>query len=261
MTLSPNARYFPGAAVLSVVALPLLLSACARPAGDASPAAKAPAAATSGSEQQRISYLVGTDLGRNLDPVKDELDIDIVVDGLRDHLAGKPSTIDEAQAAAIRTAFAERLRVKRDEERKALAAKNRQAGDAFLAANAKREGVVVTPSGLQYRVVSEGRGAKPVPTDTVRVNYVGKRLDGSPFESTYDTDHPAEFVLNQVMPGWTEGVGLMRAGSKYTFWIPPKLAYGENGVAGQIEPESTLVFEVELLEVAGKSADLSQDRD
>ena len=100
----------------------------------------------------------------------------------------------------------------------------------------------------------EGKGAHPGPNDTVRVNYLGKLLDGSKFESTYDTDHPAEFVLAQVMPGWTEGVQLMSPGSQYRFWIPARLAYGERGMAGQIEPNSVLVFEIELLEIAGEGA-------
>lgn len=112
--------------------------------------------------------------------------------------------------------------------------------------------MITTASGLQYQVMRAGKGAHPKANDTVRVNYLGRLLDGSKFESTYDTDHPAEFVLAQVMPGWTEGVQLMTPGSQYRFWIPAKLAYGERGMAGQIEPNSVLVFEIELLEIAGE---------
>lgn len=147
---------------------------------------------------------VGLDVARSITPIKDELDIDAVVQAIRTVHAGAKPLIDEAQATAIRQDFSRQLREKREAEHHALAAKNQKAGDTFLAEHAKQARIKTTASCLQYQVLREGKGAKPVASDTVRVNYVGTGLDGRKFESTYDTDHPAEFVLNQVMPGWTE---------------------------------------------------------
>lgn len=131
-----------------------------------------------------------------------------------------------------------------------MAQKNRSEGERYLADNARRDGVATTASGLQYRIERGGRGAAPSAASTVRVNYVGRLLDGREFESTYATDHPAEFPLNRIMPGLREGLMLMAPGAKSRLWIPAALAYGEAGVPGQIEPNATLVFDVELLEVA-----------
>lgn len=247
-------KYFPRAGLIAL-SLSLALPACnadkvaekAKPAGDETVAALT-------TEKQRVSYMVGLDAAKSMTPIKDELDIDTVVQAIRTaHAGGKP-LIDEAQTNAIRQDFSGRLREKRAAELAALAARNQQASDAFLAEHAKQPGIKTTATGLQYQVLREGKGDKPTASDTVRVNYVGTLLDGRKFESTYDTDHPAEFVLKQVMPGWTEGVSLMPVGGKYKFWIPAKLAYGERGIPGQIEPNATLAFEVELLEIAGKPA-------
>lgn len=243
-------------------ALPLALAgalvACApggaggdkRAAASPAPLAQADVA----SEKAKISYVVGRDFARSIEPIRGELDAELVLRAIRDAQAGRPSLFDESQSQRIRDSFSARLRDKHDQQVKALAERNLAAGEAFLAKNAKADGVKTTASGLQYQVLREGKGAHPKASDTVRVNYVGTLLDGSKFESTYDTDHPAEFVLAQVMPGWTEGVQLMAPGAKYRFWMPPKLAYGERGLAGQIEPNSVLAFEVELLEIAGQGA-------
>jgi len=123
-------------------------------------------------------------------------------------------------------------------------------GDAFLAKNAKAPGVQTTASGLQYQVITEGKGAKPQPSDIVKVNYKGTLLDGKTFDSSYDRGEPATFPLNQVVPGWQEGIAMMPVGSKYKFWIPAKLGYGDKGTpGGPIPPNATLVFEVELLDI------------
>jgi len=245
----------------TLLATVLGLAACTPPAGGpaqgdaASDAAGAAlTAAELDSEKARISYIVGRDFARSIEPIRGELDQRIVLRAIRDAQAGAPMLYDEAQSKKIREGFSEHLRNKRDRELKQLAARNLEAGDAFLKKNAKVDGVVGTASGLQYQMLRAGKGAHPKASDTVRVNYVGRLLDGSKFESTYDTDHPAEFVLAQVMPGWTEAVQLMTPGSQYRFWIPAKLAYGEQGLPGQIEPNATLVFEIELLEIAGQGA-------
>ncbi|SDY85168.1 FKBP-type peptidyl-prolyl cis-trans isomerase FkpA [Lysobacter sp. yr284] len=240
--------------VLSALSLALAaaLVACT-PSGGPKPGAAAPAplaAADVASERAKISYVVGRDFARSVEPIRGELDPDLVLRAIRDAQAGRASLFDESETKRIRDGFSAHLRDKHDEEVKAVAARNLDAGRAFLARNAKAEGVKTTASGLQYQVVRQGKGEHPKASDTVRVNYVGSLVDGRKFESTYDTDHPAEFVLAQVMPGWTEGVQLMAPGAKYRFWMPPALAYGERGLAGQIEPNSVLAFEVELLEIA-----------
>jgi len=201
-------------------------------------------------EQQRVSYMVGLDVARNLEPIKDELDLAIVDQAIRDALANKQPLLDKAAVDATRATFTAHLREKREAEQKALATKNQREGEVFLATNAKQPNVQTTASGLQYQVLNTGAGPKPGADATVRVNYIGKLLDGREFENTYAIDHPAEFPLAQVMPGWREGLTLMPVGSKYRLWIPATLAYAERGVPGTIGPNATLVFDVELLAIA-----------
>ncbi|HEV8694244.1 MAG TPA: FKBP-type peptidyl-prolyl cis-trans isomerase [Lysobacter sp.] len=204
------------------------------------------------SEKARVSYMVGLDVARDLAPIKDELDLAIVDQAIRTALAGEKPLLNEAALKTTREEFTRHLREKREAERQALAAKNHREGEAFLAANAKKPEVQTTPSGLQYQVLRTGTGAKPKADDTVRVNYIGSLLAGREFENTYAIDHPAEFPLSQVMPGLREALPLMPVGGKYRFWIPARLAYGAQGVPGTIEPNATLVFDVELLAIAGQ---------
>lgn len=199
----------------------------------------------------KASYMVGLDLAKQVAPVRDEVDIDTVVAALRAAHAGKQPLLDETQLAQIRKDFVRQLQDKRKAEQSALAKKNLERGRDFLAKNGAKRGVVTTASGLQYQVIRDAGGAKPAAGATVRVNYVGSVLDGKEFENTYAIDHPSEFPLNQVMPGLREGLMLMPAGSKYRFWIPAAQGYGEHGVPGRVEPNATLVFDIELLEIAG----------
>lgn len=201
-------------------------------------------------EKARVSYMVGLDVARDLKPIRDELDLAIVDQAIRASLADEKPLMDEAAITATRASFTRRLREKREAQRQALAAGNARKGELFLAANARQPGVRTTPSGLQYQQLRVANGPRPRATDTVRVNYRGTLLDGSEFESTYATDHPAEFPLSRVMPGLREAIPLMPVGSRYRFWVPASLAYGEQGVPGAIEPNATLVFEVELLAIA-----------
>lgn len=238
---------------LLAVLLILVLSAC-QPKVDDAAVTHDESLVELKDRKAKASYMVGLDLAKQIAPLKGEIDIDIVLQAVRAVHTGEKSLLNDVQADEIRKQFTEHLREIRASEQEALAAKNLKQGEAFLAENAKKQGVVTTPSGLQYQVIRAGTGSKPKPNDTVRVNYIGTLLDGRKFEDTYAIDHAAEFALNQIMPGWREGVTLMPVGSKYKFWIPAKLAYSERGIPGTIEPNAMLVFDVELLEIAGQSA-------
>ena len=200
--------------------------------------------------KQKSSYAIGMDIGGNFK--RQELDIDTkaLAAGIADTLAGKPQ-LTEAEAKQVIAEFRTALMAKMEAKQKVDAEKNVAAGDAFLAANAKKEGVKTTPSGLQYKVVKagDGKGASPKPTDTVKVHYHGTLTDGSVFDSSVERGEPISFPLNGVIPGWTEGLQLMKEGDKFQFYIPGKLAYGPQSPSPKIGPNSTLVFDVELLSI------------
>jgi FKBP-type peptidyl-prolyl cis-trans isomerase FkpA/FKBP-type peptidyl-prolyl cis-trans isomerase FklB len=200
-------------------------------------------------EKQKISYMVGMDVGRNLTQIKDEIEVDVLVRGLRDAIAGGEMQMTDEEANTVKQAFMQSMQAKATEERTAAAAKNRTDGEAFLAANRSKSGVQTTESGLQYQVMTQGTGEKPGPTSKVKVHYVGTLIDGTKFDSSIDRGTPAEFALNGVIKGWTEALQLMPVGSKYKLFVPSDLAYGEQGTPGPIGPNSTLIFEVELLEI------------
>jgi len=198
-------------------------------------------------DRQKVGCLVGADVGRSLVPIKDELDLPVLLQGIRATFAGGDLLLDEAQLHATREAFAERMRGQMAERARVLGDRNKAEGAEFLAANRQNKGVFTTPSGLQYMVLRQGAGPRPAVTDRVRVNYEGKLLDGTVFDSSYERGQPAEFGLGQVIAGWTEGVSMMPVGAKYRFWIPGDLAYGAKGSGdGSIGPNATLVFDVEL---------------
>lgn len=200
-------------------------------------------------EKDKVSYMVGMQVGNSLTPIKDEIDINIVVQALQATLKGDAPLLTQAEAMEVQKAFAERLQKKQAAVQQEAAGKNKAEGEAFLAKNKSASGVKTTASGLQYAVVTEGKGPKPAATDTVKVHYTGTTLDGTKFDSSVDRGEPAQFALNAVIPGWTEGLQLMPVGSKYTLWIPSNLAYGDRGTPGPIGPNATLKFEVELLEI------------
>ncbi|HOX25365.1 MAG TPA: FKBP-type peptidyl-prolyl cis-trans isomerase [Candidatus Krumholzibacteria bacterium] len=188
------------------------------------------------------SYAVGVSVGSFCEKQFPGLDQRALVQGLQDKLAGGTTLLADDQVRTIVGDFQKEQQAKK-------ATENQAAGEKFLAENAQRPGVAVTASGLQYEVLQEGAGARPVATDTVKVNYRGTLIDGTQFDSSYDRGEPISFPLNRVIPGWTEGLQLMSVGSKYKFFIPGSLAYGERGAGADIGPNATLIFEVELLAI------------
>ena len=178
-------------------------------------------------------------VGPSLAPLKADIDLAVFMQALRTSFAKGPLLLSEQDAMATMQAFMTRKQAE-------VAGKNRAEGAAFLANNKSQKGVITTPSGLQYMVLRPGNGARPTPASRVRVNYEGKLLNGTVFDSSYQRGQPAEFSLSQVIAGWTEGVSLMPVGAKYRFWVPSSLAYGPTGNQG-IAPDSTLTFDVELM--------------
>lgn len=192
---------------------------------------------------EKISYALGMVIGHNLKGMGvNELDAQNFAQAVGDVLSGNPTTLSDTEAQQFVTRF---LQEKENEKGKEV----REAGEAFLATNAKKEGITVLPSGLQYTVINEGSGRKPKATDSVKCHYEGTLIDGTVFDSSYRRGEPATFPLNGVIAGWTEGVQLMSEGAKFRFFIPYHLAYGSRGAGQSIPPYAALIFDVELIEV------------
>lgn len=196
-------------------------------------------------QKQKFSYTIGYQMGLSLQRPGMELDEDVMVQALRDALGGVEPKLDRNQMDAAIAAQRQLLEGQRQEQ----AAANLVRSEEFLKENKERESVTETESGLQYEVMNEGDGAQPTASDTVVVHYQGTLMNGSVFDSSYNRDNPATLPLNGVIEGWQEGLQLMKVGSKYKFYIPSDLAYGENGAGDRIGPNEALVFEVELLEI------------
>jgi len=201
-------------------------------------------------QKDKVSYSIGFSVGKNLSRDSISLAPEAFLRGVLDATADSGKWLmNETQIQDCMMAFQDSMRNLQMQKSKVSSAKNQQEADAFLAANAKKQGVVTLPSGLQYRVITEGKGKKPAATSTVSVNYRGTLLDGKEFDSSYKRGQPATFPVNGVIKGWTEALQLMKEGSKWELFIPPALAYGENGAGGVIPPSAALIFEVELLSV------------
>jgi FKBP-type peptidyl-prolyl cis-trans isomerase FklB len=199
-------------------------------------------------EDAKAAYSIGYMTAKSMSNAVTTLDIDSYTAGFKDAYTKKDGALKEDEMKTVLMAFQERMKKEAEEKQKKALTENVTKGATYLAENAKKAGVKVTASGLQYEVITEGKGAKPKATDTVKVHYEGKLLDGTVFDSSIKRKEPVSFPLNQVIAGWTEGVQLMSVGSKYKFTIPSNLAYGEQG-SGPITPNSVLVFEVELIEI------------
>lgn len=261
---------------LVAVALSAALFACkeenktadaAKPAEAAKTEQAAPAAATTIPEADQVAYAVGMNIGnnvkRNIDGLKEievTLNSEVIMRGISETLAGKTALTEEQQKAVLEK-FQGELEAKQKVAQEKAAAKakaegedNKKKGADFLAANAKKEGWTTLKSGLQYKIVTEGKGAKPKDSDQVKVHYAGTLIDGSKFDSSYDRNEPATFGVTQVIKGWVEALQLMPVGSKWQLAIPSELAYGESGRPG-IPANSVLLFDVELLDIVKPAAE------
>jgi FKBP-type peptidyl-prolyl cis-trans isomerase FklB len=194
-------------------------------------------------QKDKVSYSIGLNIGTNLSRQNVEINADALMAGIQDGIAGKPQ-LTQDQIKEVMTTFEKDMQAKQ----KAAGEKSAAEGTKFLEENKKKEGVKATASGLQYKVIKEGTGAQPKATDTVTVNYRGTLINGKEFDSSYKRGQPATFPLNGVIKGWTEGLQLMKTGAKYQFFVAPNLAYGERAVGPDISPNSTLIFEIELLD-------------
>jgi FKBP-type peptidyl-prolyl cis-trans isomerase FklB len=194
-------------------------------------------------QKDKVSYSIGLNIGSNLGRQNVEINPDALMAGVKDAIAGKPQ-LTQDQIKEVMTAFEKDMQ----EKQKVAGEKSAAEGTKFLEENKKKEGVKTTASGLQYKVIKEGTGSQPKATDTVTVNYRGTLIGGKEFDSSYKRGEPATFPLNGVIKGWTEGLQLMKKGAKYQLFVPPNLAYGERAVGPDLPPNSTLIFEVELLD-------------
>ena len=198
----------------------------------------------------KVSYALGLGIGRQLAQMgAQDLNIDDFAEAIKDVIKGNELKVSNREAQTIVQEYFRKKEEKLNAERAEKGKVAKAEGEKYLAENAKKEGVTVLPSGLQYMVLKEGNGNKPKATDTVKCHYEGFLIDGTVFDSSVERGEPAEFALNQVIAGWTEGLQLMQEGAKYRFFIPYILGYGEGGAGASIPPFATLIFDVELLEV------------
>jgi FKBP-type peptidyl-prolyl cis-trans isomerase FklB len=215
-------------------------------------AAKSSSAVALTTQKDKVSYAIGLNIGRNLQKDSVEVAPNLVTRGIQDGLAGGKALLTDDQVQAALVALNSEVEKRKGEVMAQAGEENKKAGDAFLAANKTKEGVVTLPDGLQYKILQHGTGPKPTASDTVVCNYRGTLIGGKEFDSSYKRGQPASFPVGQVIPAWTEALQLMPVGSKWELFIPSELAYGARGAGADIGPNSTLIFEVELLSIKGK---------
>jgi FKBP-type peptidyl-prolyl cis-trans isomerase FklB len=206
--------------------------------------------------REKASYALGMNLGESLHRQSVDLDPAIFEQGLKDAMSGSKTLMTEEEARAALMQFQNEVRAQQAEKAKQAGEVNKKEGEAFLAANKTKPGVVVLPSGLQYKILTEGKGPKPTTSDSVVCNYRGTLVNGTEFDSSYKRGQPATFPVTGVIKGWTEALQLMPVGSKWQLFVPSELAYGDRGTpGGEIGPNSTLIFEVELLSIQPKEGE------
>jgi len=243
-------------ALLLVAGAAFLAVGCSKPATEAT----APAAGDLTTDAQKFGYAIGVDLGKSLATVKDEVDLAALKAGLDEVSAGKEPRLDEKAREDVKNAVSKKIQEKQAAERVKAAEDAKTKGAAFLAENKTKPNVKTTASGLQYETLTEGTGAAPTAADKVEVNYKGSLLNGEVFDSSYDRGQSVTFPLANVIPGWTEGLQLMKVGGKTRFWIPAELGYGDRGAGGKIGPNETLVFEVELIKAEKGDAPAAESK-
>jgi len=200
-------------------------------------------------ENEKINYSVGYQLGGDFKRQEVEIKSDMLLQGIEDAITGDKPFLDEQERRATLMALAQRVKAEQKQKMQQQGAEALKAGEAFLAENSGKEGVTTLPSGLQYKVITAGEGKSPQKSDKVTVHYRGTLIDGTEFDSSYSRNKPATFGVGQVIPGWTEALQLMKEGDKWEIYLPSKLAYGERGAGAKIPPDSTLIFEIELISV------------
>lgn len=200
-------------------------------------------------KKDKISYSIGVDVGKSILKQKIDINPESFLLGFKDGQADKSTLMTEDEIRQTLMALQTEMLEKQKAEMKDVAAKNLAAGQKFLEDNKKKKDIVTLPSGLEYRIIKDGKGESPKATDVVTTHYRGKLIDGTEFDSSYNRGEPVKFAVNGVIPGWTEALQLMKPGAKWELFIPSKLAYGEHGVGQIIGPNSALIFEVELLSV------------
>ncbi|WP_028387524.1 FKBP-type peptidyl-prolyl cis-trans isomerase [Legionella fairfieldensis] len=214
----------------------------------------APSATSLNSDMDKLSYSIGADLGKNFKKQGIDISPAAMAKGLQDGMNGSQLLLTEDQMKDVLNKFQKDLMMKRTAEFNKKSEENKTKGEAFLNANKTKEGVVSLPSGLQYKIIEKGEGAKPAKEDTVTVEYTGRLIDGQVFDSTDKTGKPATFKVSQVIPGWTEALQLMPAGSTWEVYVPSALAYGPRSVGGPIGPNETLIFKIHLISVKKSDA-------
>ena len=200
-------------------------------------------------EKDKVSYSLGTEIGSSFKALKDEVDMDLLWQGFYDSINDKKLLLSPQESQDVKRKFLTRIKKERSSKMENMAEENQKKGMTFLLDNKTKAGIITTKTGLQYKVVRKGDGPKPKLTDQVKVHYRGTIISGEEFDSSYKRGTPATFKLNAVIQGWQEGLQLMSPGSKYEFFIPSELAYGERGAGNLIGPNATLIFEVELLDI------------
>ena len=200
-------------------------------------------------QKEKLSYAYGLNYGQAFKRQESDIDPDVVAKAIKDVLAGVTPRLSEKEARETIMAYQKEMRAKQEEKNKVLAEQNKKDGAAFLAENAKKEGVKVTPSGLQYKILTEGTGEIPKSTDSFSTQYRGTLIDGKEFDSSYKRGQPASFAVTGVIKGWTEALQMMKTGSKWQLFIPSDLAYGDRGTGRDIPPGAALIFEIELVSI------------